>query len=296
MIICYLGPEGTSDFRALSLLSFIDEVEPLPMSSISDVIETVNFTPGCLGIIPLENSTDGEMTTILDKLIFDYENVLMREEVVLAERIDAFCLDPNVQPSTVISHPLILDLCSHYIKQNSLATRHCLSTAESCKSIIEEHDPTLIALAPQVVGEAFGLELVSNGVMDVPDIRTRYFVIGREAAARTGNDRTSIVVTQTNDRIGFLSDVAGTFAKHDINMNHILSRPLSAKLGNYCFHIVLEGHIADPSVMNLMSDLHALEASVKLLGSYPRWQGVEVSTPSPNLPKGSAGKHFVTEF
>ncbi len=287
MIICFLGPEGTSDYRALSLLRSHLNLEPLPMSSLIDVIETVNFTPGCLGIIPIENSTDGQMTTILDKLIFDFENVMIREEVVLAERIDAFCLDPNVQASTVISHPLILDLCSQYIKAQSLTTRHSLSTAEACRTILEDNDPTAIALAPQIVGESFGLELVSNGVMDVSDIRTRYFVIGREISEKTGSDRTSIVVTPTLDRVGFLADVATVFAKNGVNMNHILSRPLSAKIGTYCFHIVLEGHMGDPGVVALMDDLLELDASIKLLGSYPRWSGVDVATPASNLPKGS---------
>ena len=286
MIVCYLGPEGTSDFRALALLCHHSDLEPLPMSSIAEVLETVNFTPGCVGIIPIENSTDGQMTPILDKLIFDFENVVIREEVVLAERIDAFCLDPNVSAMTVISHPLILDLCSQYIKAQSLITRHSLSTAESCRTVIDSNDPTLIALAPQVVGESFGLELVANGVMDVSDIRTRYFLIGREVSAPSGCDRTSIVVTPTVDRIGFLSDVASLFAKHNINMNHILSRPLSAKIGTYCFQIVLEGHVNDPAVVDLFADLGGLDASVKLLGSYPRWKGVEVSTPALNLPKG----------
>lgn len=287
MIIAYLGPEGTSDHRAISLLKSVKELEPLPMTSISDVVETVNFTPQLLGIIPLENSTDGEMTTNLDKLIFEAENVLIREEVVLAESINAYCLDPSIPPVTVVSHPLILDLCSNYIKQHSLAVRHSLSTTEAARLVMDEHDPTLIALAPPVVGEAFDLELVANSVMNVPDIRTRYVMIGREVALPTGDDRTSVVITPNNDHVGFLSAVAGKFAENDVNMNHILSRPLAAKVGNYSMHIVFEGHITDAKVQALMADLVTLDASVKLLGSYPRWRGVEVCTPSPNLPKGS---------
>lgn len=286
MIICYLGPEGTSDLRAISLLSTVSDLEALPMSSVSDVIETVNFTPGCLGIIPLENSTDGELTTNLDKLIFDYDSVLIREEVVLNERIDAFCVDPSVPHTQVLSHPLILDLCSQYIKQQGLTLRHTLSTAEACRVVATDADSTLVALAPPVVGESYGLELVSNAVMDVPDIRTKYVMIGREVAAPTGDDRTSIVITPTSDRVGFLAEVSRIFADNHINMNQILSRPLSAKLGNYCFLIVFEGHVSDQGISEMLAELLALDASVKLLGSYPRWRGTEVSTPSISLPRG----------
>ncbi len=286
MIICYLGPEGTSDLRAISLLKTVDDLEALPMSSVSDVIETVNFTPGCLGIIPLENSTDGELTTNLDKLIFDYDSVLIREEVVLNESIDAFCVDPGVPHTQVLSHPLILDLCSMYIKQQGLTLRHTLSTSEACRIVATDHDSTLVALAPPIVGESYGLELVSNAVMDVPDIRTKYVMIGREVAAPTGDDRTSIVITPTSDRVGFLAEVSKIFAANRVNMNQILSRPLSAKLGNYCFLVVFEGHVSDPPISAMFAELLALDASVKLLGSYPRWRGSEVSTPSTCLPRG----------
>lgn len=289
MIICYLGPRGTSDFRAISLLRSVEGPEPLPMSSISDVVETVNYTPGALGIIPLENSTDGEMTINLDKLIFEVENVMIREEVVLAESIDAYCLDPAVQPTTVVSHPLILDLCTKYIKQHSLVTRHALSTAEAARYVADNRDPTVIALAPMVVGESHGLSLVANAVMDVPDIRTRYVLLGREVAPPSGDDRTSLVVTPTSDRVGFLSEVAAIFSRHGVNMNHILSRPLSAKIGNYAMHIVLEGHIYDEQISSMVGELFELDATIKLLGSYPRWRGIDVSVPSPNLPRGSVG-------
>ena len=286
MLICYLGPEGTSDLRAISLLRTVGDSDPLPMSSVSDVIETVNYTPGCLGIIPLENSTDGEISTNVDKLIFDYDSVYIREEVVLSERIDAFCVDPEAPHTQVLSHPQILDLCSQYIKQQGLTVRHTLSTAEACRTVSQSGDPTLVALAPPVVGEDRGLVPVSNAVMDVPDIRTRYVLIGREVAAPTGDDRSAIVITPATDRVGFLAAVTRMFAEHGINMNQILSRPLSAKLGNYCFVVIFEGHVTDPAVTGLLESLVDLDASVKLLGSYPRWRGTEVSTPSASLPRG----------
>ena len=69
-------------------------------------------------------------------------------------------------------------------------------------------------------------------------------------------------------------------------MNQILSRPLTAKLGNYCFVVIFEGHVTDPDVTGLLEALVELDASVKLLGSYPRWRGTEVSTPSSSLPRG----------
>ncbi len=287
VIVCFLGPAGTSDNRAIELLSTVSDPEPLPMASVAEIIQTVNYMPGSLGVIPLEDSTNGELTTILDRLIFDVESVLIREEVVLVEDICAFGTDPELVINTVVSHPLILDLCSQFIKERGLATRHAVSTAEACRMVKEENGTGAVALAPPKVGQAAGLQLNAVEVLDTPDIRTRYVLIGREVAPRSGDDKTSIVVTPAVDRVGFLAEVAARFAKHNVNMTSILSRPLQAKIGNYAFHITCEGHISDGGVQNAIDELIEFGASVKLLGSYPRWKGVEVTTPSSLLPLGS---------
>lgn len=287
MIVCYLGPAGTSDFRAISLLDSVSEPEPLPMASVSEIIQTVNFMPGCVGIVPLEDSTNGELTTILDRLIFEARSILIREEVVLVEDICAFGIDSSTAVSRVISHPLILELCSQFIKERGLQTRHAVSTADACRIVASEMDRGLVALAPPQVGTDVGLRLKANEVMDTPDIRTRYVLIGREVAPRTGDDKTSMVITPSSDKIGFLAEVSACFAKHNVNMTSILSRPLQAKIGNHAFHITCSGHVTDPEVSEVIDDLLGFGASVKLLGSYARWKGTEVTTPSSLLPLGS---------
>ncbi len=291
MIVCYLGPSGTSDYRAIELLTTVNDPEPLPMSSVAEIIQTVNYMPGCLGIISLEDSTNGELTTILDRLIFDATSALIREEVVLVEDIFAFGIDPNADVLKVVSHPLILDMCSQFIKERGLQVHHAVSTAEACRYVAEKRDSSVVALAPPLVGASAGLEINSSQVMDIPDIRTRYVLIGRDVAIRTGDDKTSIVVTPSVDRVGFLAELSSRFAKHGVNMTSILSRPLQAKIGSHAFHITFSGHISDPEVRQVVKDLWEFGASVKLLGSYPRWKGSEVTTPSPSLPLGSVDQN-----
>lgn len=287
MIICYFGPAGTSDYRAIDLLSTISDPEPLPMSSVGEIIQTVNFMPGCLGIIPLEDSTNGELTTILDKLIFDSTSLLIQEEVVLVEEISAFGIDRNAQINTVISHPLILDLCSQFIKERGLKVQHSLSTAQACQMVAQQHDSRMIALAPPRVGTGAGLHALDNQVMDARDIRTRYLLIGHDISEPTGDDKTSLVLTPSLDRVGFLADISSCFARNNVNMTSILSRPLQAKLGNYAFHITCVGHIYDDPVQAVFQELIDSGSSIKFLGSFPRWQGTEVTTPSALLPRGS---------
>jgi prephenate dehydratase len=87
--------------------------------------------------------------------------------------------------------------------------------------------------------------------------------------ARTGHDKTSIVVFQRADAPGSLLAILQEFAARSINLSKLESRPTKRSLGDYCFLIDLEGHIADEVVADALRSLHAKQASVKFLGSYP---------------------------
>ncbi|SHE98304.1 chorismate mutase [Ferrithrix thermotolerans DSM 19514] len=286
-LICFLGPLGTSDHRAIELFSDIGVYVPLPMASISEIVQTVNYTPGCLGVVPLENSTDGELTTISDKLIFEATDIRIQQECVLAEVICAYGLADLSVATTVISHPQILDLCSRFIKERGLSTRHATSTTEACRLVAREKDVTLIALAPPAVGQKMGLSAFDDTVLDVPEIRTRYVLIGQGVAPATGFDKSVFVVTPAFDAAGALSDVLSSFTKFSVNMLSILSRPLQTKIGLHSFYITCEGHVNDTPILYAVESLLERGHSVKHLGSFPRWKGAEVTAPFANLPLGS---------
>ena len=95
-------------------------------------------------------------------------------------------------------------------------------------------------------------------------------LVGRDAvAAPTGHDRTTIVCFQDADRPGSLYAILGRFAARDINLTKLESRPTKRGLGDYCFVIEFEGHVADDVVADCLADLQAHLARVKFLGSYP---------------------------
>ncbi len=85
----------------------------------------------------------------------------------------------------------------------------------------------------------------------------------------TGHDRTTIVCFQDADRPGSLYAILGRFAARDINLTKLESRPTKRGLGDYCFVIEFEGHVADDVVADCLADLQAHLARVKFLGSYP---------------------------
>ena len=285
--LLFEGPPGTSDHRASSLFQTIGDLDVLPISSIREVLSTVEHTPGTFGVVPVENSIDGELLANVDLVAFECANVRFCEEVVLIEEIYAFRVPGGAShPTVVVSHPDILRLCRSFIVQEGLCERPVVSTEEAVRIVGHERDTCQVALAPAVVGARSGLERIQTTVANAPDIRTRYVLAGQEVSEPTGADRTSLVVTPAMDQPGSLERVSRSFSANGVNMLSIVSRPL-ARPRSHCFHIVCEGHIVEGPIQGAVRDLLASADQVKLLGAYPQWPGEEVSVPYSGAPLGS---------
>jgi prephenate dehydratase len=112
--------------------------------------------------------------------------------------------------------------------------------------------------------------VVAAEIEDHPENKTRFVVVAKEGVpAPTGHDKTTIVCFQTFDRPGSLLAILQEFAARAINLVKLESRPTKTSLGDYCFAIDLEGHIADELVADCLRDIKAKIADVKFLGSYP---------------------------
>ena len=113
--------------------------------------------------------------------------------------------------------------------------------------------------------------MLAEGIEDHPENETRFVAVAPSGIpASTGHDKTTIVVFQRANEPGSLISILQEFAARRINLSKLESRPTKAGgLGDYCFVIDAEGHIADELVADCLRDLHAKQGGVKFLGSYP---------------------------
>ena len=122
---------------------------------------------------------------------------------------------------------------------------------------------------PKIAAGIYKLKILKKDVQDSRFNITRFLVISNEDAKKTGYDRTSIAIYPQTDRPGLLYEMLGEFAKRNINLTKIESRPSKGKLGDYIFYIDFQGHRVEKNVAEV---LRKLENSffLSVLGSYPR--------------------------
>jgi prephenate dehydratase len=123
-----------------------------------------------------------------------------------------------------------------------------------------------------------GLEVLAEDIGDMSSAVTRFVLVAQPGTLpeRTGADKTTLVLYQSDDHPGGLLELLEQFAVRGINMSRLESRPTKESMGRYCFSIDIEGHVLDERVGEALMGLKRVCAEVRFLGSYPRADGTEV--------------------
>ena len=272
--IGFFGPFGTFTEQALRTQADLAGGELVAFRTVPDVLDAVDAGEVDLGFVPIENLIEGTVNFTQDALVFDHDLLIQREVVLDIEH----CLlaPPGTlldDVTTVVSIPVAIAQCHQYLRKRlpNVEFQSSNSTAEAARTLAEHPQPGFAAIAPRVAGALYGLDVVDAGIADSEGNQTRFVLVGKSRVpAPTGHDRTAIVVYQRADAPGSLISILQEFAARRINLSNLLSRPTKrGGLGDYCFILYADGHIADELLADALRSLHAKQGGVKFLGSYP---------------------------
>ncbi|MCU1366865.1 MAG: pheA [Ilumatobacteraceae bacterium] len=272
--IGFFGPFGTFTEQALQTQADLVGGQLVAYRTVPDVLDAVDADEVDLGFVPIENSIEGTVNFTQDALAFDHDLLIQREVVLDIEHCllaAAGTLLDDV--TTVVSIPVAIAQCHQYLRKRlpNVEFQSATSTAEAARILAEHPQPGFAVIAPRVAGALYGLEVIDAGIADSEGNQTRFVLVGKgRVPAPTGHDRTAIVVYQRADAPGSLISILQEFAARRINLSNLLSRPTKrGGLGDYCFILYADGHIADELLADALRSLHAKQGGVKFLGSYP---------------------------
>lgn len=272
--VAFFGPFGTFTEQALRSQPDLAALEAVAHPTVPDVLDAVSAGAVDFGVVPIENSIEGVVNFTQDALAFDYDLLMTREIVLDIEH----CLvgrpgETMDDVKVVLSIPVATAQCHRFLREQlpRAEVRAASSTAEAARLVAEDGLEQTGAIAPRVAANRYGLAVFAGDIADHPGNQTRFVVVARDGIpARTGHDRTAMVVFQRADEPGSLISILQEFAARRINLSNLVSRPTkSGGFGENCFVIYADAHIDDEVMADALRALHAKQRAVKFLGSYP---------------------------
>ena len=268
----YLGPAGTFTEAAL-LKSAAKDDQLIAYANVTAALDAVRKGECAKALVPIENSVEGVVARTLDELASG-EPLVITAETTLPVTFSLMTLDKTEikDIKSIATHPHAESQCRSYIAKNfpNAQVIETASTAAAAKGLSKgDYDA---AIAASIAAKNYQLKVIAEDIGDNTKAVTRFVVVEKpgQIPAATGKDRTSLAVFIAIDHAGALLEILNEFAKHQVNLSFIQSRPTGSQLGHYHFIIDAEGHIEDKPVAAALAGLKEICEDIRFLGSYPQ--------------------------
>ena len=263
--VAYFGPEATYTHQA-AVRRFGSSLRYVPQKTIADVFAEVSRNRADYGVVPVENSTEGVVTHTLDMLVDSDLKVVSQIVMPIQHCLVSPCLRKQIRK--LYSHPQALAQCRAWVQKNLPAAEIIEASSTTRAAEQAGTEPGAAAIASALAAEKYGLRILDSDIQDNAANATRFLVLGHQCSPPTGHDRTSLMISIT-DQVGALHRALAAFRRFRINMTKIESRPNKRKAWEYFFFVDCDGHMNDTKVANAIRLLEEHCNFVKILGSYP---------------------------
>ena len=220
------------------------------------------------GILPIENSLAGSVTSVYDQLISRKCYIVRSARV----KIDHTLLAPSGAGMEDIreiwSHEQAIQQCSGFLAQNKQwRINICGNTAAAAQMVAESGRKDVAAISSAQCAPLYGLEVLKDGIQNNGNNHTRFICISRKPEIYPGADHTSLMLALPN-RPGALYQLLGRFYAQGINLTKLESRPVPGRDFEFMFCFDIDASVYSPSFARLIEELDVTLEQCAYLGSY----------------------------
>ncbi|KJS19731.1 MAG: hypothetical protein VR72_17415 [Clostridiaceae bacterium BRH_c20a] len=269
LVLGYLGPPGTFSEQAAHKFQStyaIDALKSLP--SIPHVLLGVDKQEVGLGLVPVENSIEGTVNVTLDMLANEV-NLFIQGELVLEIKHCLLTLEGDKEKIRFIySHPQALAQCRRFLLDN-FPNASCIpmeSTAQAAL-LVKESAGGGAALGSLSAAREYGLDVKNSDASDFPGNKTRFLVVGKKSFSFKTPEKSSLCLAVNENIPGVLHEILGEFAREQIDLTKIESRPTKRELGDYLFFLDCRADLLGEK-KDVVERLKKICRFVKVLGCY----------------------------
>lgn len=273
--------------------------------SFEDTFKSVATREADYAVVPIENSLGGSIHANYDLLLRHELHIIGEHEFRVEHSLLALPGVKKEDIKRVMSHPQALAQCDAYLRNWGVARESMYDTAGSAKVIAEQGLRDCAAIASELAGATYGLDVLDQNIEDDDSNFTRFLLLSRQSISslipHSVPAKTSIVFITPNTP-GALYKALACFTLRDIDFCKIESRPTSpqlfrflqfqqrqmrsfasggadAAMGSgddhdlprfrYCFYLDFLASQLDEPARNALLQLEEQSQYVRVLGSFP---------------------------
>jgi prephenate dehydratase len=269
--IAFQGELGAYSHEACRIAK--PQMEAMPCRTFEDVLEAVRQGEADLGMLPIENSTYGRVADMHHLLPESGLHIV--DEVFVRVHINLLAVPGTTleQVTHAMSHTVLLGQCRGFLAEHGIHRVTGADTAGSAQQVAEKGEPQLAALASELAGEIYGLDVLARHIEDHDKNTTRFLIMARdEDLSRRGDGvmMTSFVFRVRNIPAALYKAMGG-FATNGVNMTKLESYMVDGSFSATQFYADIEGHPDDRNVRLALDELGYFCSELKILGVYPAW-------------------------
>ncbi|WP_050524762.1 prephenate dehydratase [Pseudorhodobacter wandonensis] len=245
-------------------------MEAVPCRTFEDAIEACRSGEVDLAMLPVENSTYGRVADI--HTLLPGSGLRIIDEAFVRVHISLLAVRGTriSEVKRAMSHTVLLGQCREFLKSHAIAAVTGADTAGSAKIVAEKGEPSMGALASELAGEIYGLDVLASKIEDQSNNTTRFLVMSREAdhSRRAAKMMTTFTFRVRNIPAALYKAMGG-FATNGVNMTKLESYMVGGSFTATEFYADIEGHPEDANVKLALDELKYFTSERDILGVYP---------------------------
>ncbi len=266
--VAFAGVKGA--FAQIAASQIFPEAHLLGYDDFASAYRAVESGECDVAVLPLENSTGGDVGTVMDLAFFGSLHINGIYDIEVVQNLLA---KPNVSLSrirTVISHPQALSQCAPFLKKLGVHTQNAENTAMAARMVAEMADDTVAAIGSEAAAEEYGLSVLRSHIQEKGGNTTRFAVFSRVAKAPSPGDSRFVMVFTVKNEAGSLAKALSTVGESGFNLRSLKSRPTGHSSWEYYFFCEGDGVIESSEGRQMLSRLGGTCDTVKILGSFEK--------------------------
>ena len=263
------GVEGSYSQQAACRLVNFPTI--LYFKGFDDVFSAVEKGMCDYGVLPIENSAVGSVTSVYDLMAKHnfriVKSVKLRiRHVLLAPRGTKF-----EDVKEISSHPHAIAQCSEFLSAlPGVRAVPATNTAAAAAAIASSGRKDVAVIAARECAELYGLEIIKEDVANTASNYTRFICISKKNEIYSDAEKFSVMMS-LNHRPGALTNVLVKFAAAGVNLTKLESRPVPGSDFEFRFIFDFEASPRDSRVVKMLSGF-STDPEIEhftFLGAYP---------------------------